>query len=352
MQRPSNEPKTPINQQTDNEIDLDELVNTLGALGNCQNVDISNMDTLIRSIIIPKPAVIEKLKEDSEEDYETFGEEEALDLPWEEMVCEDKDTDKDQSTKKTVKNLDKILQRIEVLQAEILIQKKKEMQTETETETGMEEEMAPEPKLDPISCELGLSAEQSEILCLKRSQHRLQCEIDQLICCYRNMRSILHEIGKKLSAVECQILKMRRLDKSHKQWMAETANDLVDCQTLHQTLATVKLKKQMSHLVGKNNMACGIRYSHRYLRKSMLCRHLDDFNFEISDLKMFALDMVAEIDRRLANIRKKAEMSPILNECKCATRCPKRDCTSKDVKGYWWSRLVSPGRIAYYWKLP
>lgn len=332
MQRQSREP-TPI-RNTDNEFDLDELANTLDALGNCQNVDLANMDTIIRAIITPKPEVFKKVEEDSVQDYETFGEEGDLDLPWEEMICEDRDTDEDESVKKTVKNLDKILERIQILQTEILIQKKKEIQTESETEMETGEEREPEPKLDPISCELGLSAEQSEILCLKRAQHRLQCEIDQLICCYRNMRSILHEIGRKLSGVECQILKMRHLNKKHKKWMAETANDLEDCQTLHQSLATAKLSKQMCYLVGKNNMACGIRYSHRYLRKSLLRRHLDDFNFEISDAKMFALDMVAEIDRRLANIREKAEMRPILNDCKCASQCPKRDPSSKDVKGY------------------
>ncbi|KAH8368096.1 hypothetical protein KR084_006943 [Drosophila pseudotakahashii] len=224
---------------------------------------------------------------------ETDSQEEETELLPFGLVEEDMTSDEESKTLNAIHGLDQILKRIDIMQSQI----RRHQQLENSTDQTETEEQ--------VSCG-GLNPKHSEIRCIQRAQHHIQCQITELLCRYDGLRDMLRTLSQQWACLERKIADIRSHNLVHLDWTEESANDLSNCQHRHRSLAAVKLTKKMALLVTKTNMSSGFRYSRRYLRQALLSRHINDFRYEITELKLLSEQICAEIDRRLNEIKIKA----------------------------------------------
>ncbi|XP_001976933.2 uncharacterized protein LOC6551201 [Drosophila erecta] len=208
---------------------------------------------------------------------------------------EDLTTDEETKTLSIIQGLDQILQRIDIQQCQI----RRHQQLENSTQHS-------EATEDQISCS-GLNAKQSAIRCIQRAQHHIQCQITELLCRYDALRNMLTSLSQTWTCLEQRIANIRNQNLVHLAWTEECANDLSNCQRRHRSLAAVKLTKKMALLVTKTNMSSGFRYSRRYLRHALIARHINDFRYEVAELKVLSEEIFTEINGRLDQIKMKAQ---------------------------------------------
>ncbi|KAH8419905.1 hypothetical protein KR009_003660, partial [Drosophila setifemur] len=224
-------------------------------------------------------------------------EEEQAELEAEELFSY---TDDELRSLRSIQELDRTIARIELLQAEILLRQQM-MDGDDERQPKAEEATISEA----VQQMRGLTLEEEEIRSLKRDHFRQQCEIDEIVCCYRSMKTFLDRIVQELCGTHREMKKTRRLSKAHQKWVKDTTNELNHCRQQHQDLAAAKLTKKMAFRVTKKNMARDFHYSRRFLRRGLLNRHLQDFHHEIDELKVFSAEIAKEIGKRLDKIESK-----------------------------------------------
>ncbi|XP_016948047.1 uncharacterized protein LOC108023273 [Drosophila biarmipes] len=282
---------------------LDEELDLLGELGDCHKANLGDIDMIARTTnkcqvpstrvysMVSQGTAVEQPTTLAAEESESQEEETEL-LPYA-LVEEEVTSDEESKTLRAIHGLDQILKRIDILQSQI----RRHQQLENSTEQSQAE--------DPVSCG-GLSAKHSEIRCLQRAQHHIQCQITELLCRYDGLREMLRDLSQNWACLERRIADIRSHNVVHLEWTQESANDLSNCQQRHRSLAAVKLTKKMALLVTKTNMSSGFRYSRRFLRHALLRRHVNDFRYEIAELKLLSEQICAEIDKRLGRIKTKA----------------------------------------------
>ncbi|XP_039497037.1 uncharacterized protein LOC120455170 [Drosophila santomea] len=290
------------------EYSLDEELNLLRDLGDCHKANLADIDMIARTTVKCQYTIPRAYSADSQRiatsmerppstrPYEESDslEEEMVALPCG-MVEGEVTTDEETRTLSALEGLDQILKRIDILQSQI----RRSQQLENSTQQS-------EPSEDRISCS-GLNAKQSEIRCIQRAQHHIQCQIAELLCRYDNFRNMLRSLIQTWTCLERRIAVIRNKNLVHLAWTEECANDLSNCQHRHRSLAAVKLTKKMALLVTKTNMSSGFRYSRRYLRNALIARHVNDFRYEIAELKVLSEEIYTEIDGRLDQIKLKAQ---------------------------------------------
>ncbi|XP_016971862.1 uncharacterized protein LOC108039378 [Drosophila rhopaloa] len=292
---------------------LDEELDLLGELGDCHKTNLADIDVIARTtakchlfsgrmISMVSQGPMKGASRTEAED--TDSQEEESDLLHLGLDEEDMSTsDEESKTLHAIQSLDRILQRIDILQSHI--------RRRQELESGSDESQT-EEHVEPEDCS-GLDPDQAEIRCIIRAQHHIQCQITELLCRYENLRTMMRRLSQRWKCLERQILEIRGHNQVHLEWTQESANDLSNCQHRHRSLAAVKLTKKMALLVTKTNMSSGFRYSRRYVRRALLSRHINDFHYEIEELKLLSEDICCKIDQRLEKIKIKANKMGLLN---------------------------------------
>ncbi|XP_017074772.1 uncharacterized protein LOC108110287 [Drosophila eugracilis] len=284
---------------------LDEDLHLLDNLGDCQNTKLDEIDIITRTTknchLFKKRLVSRSSQRSSKSNEpppvleENSSQEEETELLPFGLAEEEVPSDEETKTRNAILDLDQILKRIDILQCQI----RRRQQMEITTEGTQQDE-------DHLSCD-GLNPKQSEIRCIKRAQHYIQCQITELLCRYDVLKNILRKLSHQWSCLERQIANMRSLNLDHLEWTEVAANDLSNCQNRHRSMDAVKLTKKMALLVTKTNMSCGFRYSRRYLRQALIRLHINDFHYELIELKLLSEQICSEIDQRLHKIKLKAQ---------------------------------------------
>ncbi|XP_037725970.1 uncharacterized protein LOC119557321 [Drosophila subpulchrella] len=280
---------------------LDEKLDLLAELGDCHKSNLGDIDVIARTTnkcqslnarmisLVSQGTALEQPTTVAAEETES-QEEETEQVPYG-LVEEEVTSDEESKTLRAIHGLDQILKRIDILQSQI----RRHQQLEHSTEQSE----------DQISCS-GLNVKHSEIRCIQRAQHHIQCQITELLCRYDGLREMLRTLSQTWACLERRIADIRSHNVVHLEWTQESANDLSNCQQRHRSLAAVKLTKKMALLVTKTNMSSGFRYNRRFLRRALLSRHINDFRYEIAELKLLSEQICAEIDKRLNRIKTRA----------------------------------------------
>nr|XP_016939218.1 uncharacterized protein LOC108016859 [Drosophila suzukii] len=282
---------------------LDEKLDLLAELGDCHKSNLGDIDVIARTTnkcqsvnarmisVVSQGTALEQPHTTVAAAEETESQEEETEQVPYGLVEEEVTSDEESKTLGAIHGLDQILKRIDILQSQI----RRHQQLGNSTEQSE----------DQVSCS-GLNAKHSEIRCIQRAQHHIQCQITELLCRYEGLREMLRTLSQNWACLERRIADIRSHNVVHLEWTQESANDLSNCQQRHRSLAAVKLTKKMALLVTKTNMSSGFRYSRRFLRHALLNRHIKDFRYEIAELKLLSEEICTEIDKRLDRIKTKA----------------------------------------------
>ncbi|XP_034478648.1 uncharacterized protein LOC117784901 [Drosophila innubila] len=289
-------------------------------LGDC-DVAVDYMDLLSHRIRCRK---IEIFHYDDEVSFTPNDEEEEQEMSYGPMFSEDHTDDEDR-TLQLVKDLDCLIRRIEQMQIVIKERKKQQdlesgvteastEQLKKQTEKPVEKQKDEQKKLkvsanDELSC-----VELMEVRDLQHGHHRLQCEINEMICNYRLLRELL----KKLRAQMCQEnRRCRQLGAQivqFKEWSEEVAKELPVCKERYQRLLDKKLTKEEAARVIKANIAKAYRRSKSFLCTRQLRFDLREFHAEIDELTEYADDLCQEMMRRFTSIENDSALTHSLVE--------------------------------------
>ncbi|XP_030568611.1 uncharacterized protein LOC115768225 [Drosophila novamexicana] len=303
-------------------------------LGDCDKVPVDYMDLLSHRVRCRK---IEIFHYDDEVSFTANDEEEEQELSFDQLLSEDRTDDEDR-TLQLVGDLDCLIRRIEQMQ--LVIKQRKEAQMELNisdysTEQEPETSETPIPKLgvfefkqcrvkpdkvkkdsspdreqlaeqelplaeaqkNPLSCE-----EQLEVRNLQHAHHRLQCEIDEMICNYRLMRGLLNKMRNQLCQENRRVRKLGAMTQHYQDWSRLVAEELPVCKQRYNRLVEMKLSKEEANRVISAHKAKAMRYSKTFLTSRQLRYELREFHSEIEELKEYASDLRNEMIRRFSSI--------------------------------------------------
>ncbi|XP_017061733.1 uncharacterized protein LOC108101770 [Drosophila ficusphila] len=284
---------------------LDEEMDLLAELGDCHKTKLEDIDVIARTTDKCQALSYRMISFKSQEPDRPTIELEDTDsaepesdlMPYGLAEEEEQSSDEETKTLRAIHALDQILNRIEMMQSQI--------RRRQQHEGSCDEQSGEEQREEQVDCS-GLTPKQAEIRCVQRAQHHMQCQVSELLCRYDKLRSMMRTLSQQWAHLNCQIAEIRAHNLVHLEWTQESASDLSNCQQRHRSLAAVKLTKKMALLVTKTNMSSGFRYSRRYLRQALLERHINDFHYEIAELKLLSDEINAQIELRLDGIRDKA----------------------------------------------
>ncbi|XP_064538819.1 uncharacterized protein LOC135428669 [Drosophila montana] len=304
-------------------------------LGDCDKVPVDYMDMLSHRVRCRK---IEIFHYDDEVSFTANDEEEEeQELSFDQLLSEDRTDDEDR-TMQLVGDLDCLIRRIEQMQ--LVIKQRKEAQLELDisdfsTEQQPETSETPIPELgvfefkqcrekpvkvkklsspdqehlaerklplaeaqrDSLSCE-----EQLEVRNLQHAHHRLQCEIDEMICNYRLMRGLLNKMRNQLCQENRRVRKLGAVTQQYQDWSRLVAEELPVCKQRYNRLSELKLSKAEANRVISAHKAKAMRHSKTFLTSRQLRYELREFHSEIEELKEYASDLRQEMIRRFTSI--------------------------------------------------
>ncbi|EDW53116.1 GM12658 [Drosophila sechellia] len=288
---------------------LDEDFHLLRNLGDCHKANLADIDVIARTttkcqlagdpIISTGYQRIVTSLDRAPVDEETDSQEEEMELLPYGMGEEGITTDEETKTLIAIQGLDEILKRIDILRSQL----RRNLQLEDMSQPSESAGGIQSPCQWP-ECEAN-----RRIRCIQTfPRHHIPVPTKPNSCA-ATMRSgnMLRSLGETWTCLERRIADIRGQNLVHLAWTEECANDLSNCQRRHRSLAAVKLTKKMALLVTKTNMSSGFRYSRRYLRHALIARHINDFRYEIAELKVLSEEIFSEIDGRLDQIKMKAE---------------------------------------------
>lgn len=242
-------------------------------------------------------------------------EEEQLEMGCGPKFSEDHTDDEDRILQ-LAKDLDCLIRRIEQMQMVIKDQKKQQHLESGLTEATTEQvkeliklkvdkskihKEQQEQKKDPSNGELNCE-ELMIVRNLQHGHHRLQCEINVMICNYRLLRDLLKKLCGQLSQENQRCCKLSAVIFQFQEWSQQVAMESPVCKERYQSLLQKKLTKTEAARVIKANTAKAYRRSKTFLSKHQLRFDLREFLAEIDELQEYADDLRQEMGRRFTHI--------------------------------------------------
>ncbi|KAL7742971.1 hypothetical protein ACLKA6_014135 [Drosophila palustris] len=278
-------------------------------LGNC-DVPVDYMDLLSHRIRCRK---IEIFHYDDEVSFTPNDEEEEQEMSNGPIVSEDHTDDEDR-TLQLVNDLDCLIRRIEQMQLVIKERKKQQdlesgvteasteqLKKQQKTEKQEDKEQEKETKKQPENYELSC-VELTEVRDLQHGHHRLQCEINEMICNYRLLRDLLQKLRGQMCQENRRCRQLGAKINQLQEWTREVGKELPVCKERYQRLLDKKLTKAEADRVIKANIAKAYRRSRAFLSTRRLQFDLREFHAEIDELTEYADDLRQEMVRRFTTI--------------------------------------------------
>lgn len=300
--------------------DLDMLVK---ALGDCTKVPVDHIDLVNHRI---RCNTIEIFHYEDSVSFTPQEEEEEEIHGWGPIYSDH--TDDIDRTLLLVGDLDCLIRRI--MQMQLLINEMREerklryKQVEEEPQPEPEKEPIPlrcqEPKkpepIDPsggqqqqmkdedyedkdkLSCE-----EKIEIRSLQKSHHRLQCEIDEMICNFRELRNILRNLRTQMAIENRRLRKLGASTGEFHDWTKEVSKEKHVCKQRYVRLLELKLSKAEARHVIDANFNKAYKRNKTFVSWGQLRYDLRDFHSEIDELIEYADDLRKDVRRRYSILR-------------------------------------------------
>lgn len=305
-----------------------ENVTSVHSLPECAKLPLDRIDIINRTI---KGPPLEIFDYDETVSFSTLGEEEELALSY-----LDTQTGSDDTTRGLlmVHDIDCLIRRIEHMQLAI---KKRQMvpSTATESEEAQPEDEAEEiitklqrrcrkleerrqdlestiksavqskkSKVKQLSCD-----EQIEARNLRHAHHRLQCEIDEIVCRYRELREILTQMRGHLCTMEHNLRKLSKKSEELLEWTQQVSAELHVCKERYTYLINSKISKRESSTTGQRHAVRFAKRNAAYLSKNRMKRELTEFKEEVNELVGFMGELHKELERNLAMFGYKRNIS-------------------------------------------
>ncbi|XP_023163123.2 uncharacterized protein LOC111594169 [Drosophila hydei] len=318
------------------DLTIDESVEKMiERMENCDKIPVDYMDLLSHRVRCRK---IEIFHYDDKVSFTPDDAEEEQELSLDQLMSDDRTDDEDR-TMKLVGDLDCLIRRIEQMQ--LAIKRRKDFVRQMDTSGATSEQVSssgtPMPELGvfqfkecmpvrakkelrPYQEQLAtnevalnepyrtvLSAEEElEVRNLQHAHHQLQCEIDELICNYRCMRTLLSTMRREMCNENRRVRKLGEMTQSYKEWSQKVAKELPVCKQRYSCMLEKKLSKEEAKHIIAANSAKAAKYTKTYLTKRQLNYELREFNLEIKELQEYTSDLHNEMTRRFIRFEKEA----------------------------------------------
>lgn len=151
---------------------------------------------------------------------------------------------------------------------------------------------------DKISCE-----EKIEIRSLQKSHHRLQCEIDEMICHFKELRNFLRNLRAQMAEENRRLRKLGASTGEYHEWSLEVSQEIQVCKQRYVRLLELKLSKSEAKYVIDANFNKAYKRNKTFVSWGQLRYDLREFHTEIDELIEYADDLRKDVIRRYSVLR-------------------------------------------------
>ncbi|EDW06312.1 uncharacterized protein LOC6585017 [Drosophila mojavensis] len=313
----------------------DSLDKLIQQMADCDKIPVEYMDLLTHRIRCRK---IEIFHYDDEVSFTTDGGEEEQELSLDHLMTEDRTDDEDR-TLKIVGEIDCLIRRIEHMQLAIkhrqdYVRGSDMSYPTTELESSS---ATPVPELGvfefkecmPVKVKRVLSPYQQQLAAnelpmdepfhivlnrmeelavrnLQHAQHRLQCEIDELLCNYRLMRTLLGKMRRQICQENRRVRKLGVITQQYKEWSQEVVKDLPACKQNFAVMVQKKLCKHEGRCIIRAHKAKEAEFMRTLLSYRQLNYEIREFELEIKELQQYCNDLNREMVMRFDILEEEA----------------------------------------------
>ncbi|XP_017851239.1 trichohyalin [Drosophila busckii] len=282
--------------------DLTTLVDSqdkiLERLGDCDKQRVSHMDLLSHRVRCHK---IEIFHYDDEVSFTPDEEEEEATGT---LLSGGDHTDDEERALQFANELDCLVRRIEQMQ--LLIRERQQAEQQSLQEQEEEEEAESEDEGEAESEELAVQlpsdlseSAQLEVRNLLHAQHRLQCEIDEMICSYNQTRRLLQSLRTSMCQENHRLRQLSQSIQVHLEWSQQVTAEMGSCKQRYLHLLDKKLAKSEAERVIRAHISKALRRQRQFLSQPQLQFELREFRLELAELMEYAQDLRVEMQRRL-----------------------------------------------------
>lgn len=291
-----------------------ENVKSLGEIAKCAKMPLNEMDLISRTSKCGK-SVLEIFDVDEKVSFSYDGGEE------EEMDILDRSEQSDDRPVKMAHDIDCLIRQIELMQIAIRKRQVKKCseeiseesaEKEIETLTGAqvkckqrknqgidikikEKSVAICPNNQPLC-----GNELLEARSLRQAHNPIQMQIDELICRYRKLREIIHQMRERIRCMEGNLIDLNSEAVKYVAWSSEVSKELKVCQERYNYLVNAKMSKADAKKLDHAHTTRFLKQNAACLSKSRLKREIADFNGEVKDLVNLMSELHKELDRNMA----------------------------------------------------
>lgn len=151
---------------------------------------------------------------------------------------------------------------------------------------------------DKLNCD-----EKIEIRSLQKSHHRLQCEIDEMICNFQELRKFLRNLRTQMAIENRRLRKLGASTGEFFDWTREVSKEMHVCKQRYVRLLELKLSKSEARRVIDANFDKAYKRNKTFVSWGQLRYDLRDFHSEIDELIAYADDLRKDVRRRYSILR-------------------------------------------------
>lgn len=313
----------------------DSLDKMIEQMADCDKIPVDYMDLLTHRIRCRK---IEIFHYDDEVSFTTDAGEEEQELSLDHLLTEDR-TDDEERTMKLVGEIDCLIRRIEHMQLAIKHRQDyvrgSDMSfatTEPDSSSG-----TPVPELGvfqfkkcmPVKLKKVLSPYQQQIAAnelpmdepfhivltpedelgvrnLQHAHHRLQCEIDELLCNYRLLRTLLGKMRRQMCQENRRVRKLGEATQKYKEWSQEVVKELPVCKQRYAVMLQKKVCKHEAKRIIRAHNAKEANFTRTFLTYRQLYYEIREFESEVEELEQYCDDLYKEMMIRIDDFEQEA----------------------------------------------
>ncbi|XP_017079794.1 uncharacterized protein LOC108113635 [Drosophila eugracilis] len=291
-----------------------ESIESLGNMPECNKRLLNEIDPISRTSKCDK-SVKEIFDVDEPVSFSSMGEEEMEILDHSELSTDDIDR-----AMKLGHDIDCLIRQIEVMQiairrrqvkesSEMISEKSEEPYVETLTKAQMQckeienQEKENDFKIKEQTLTKWQPLKDEELLkarSLLQAHHRLQCEIDELICRYRKLKEVITKMYRNTRCMRVNIKELISKTKDELAWADEVAKEIQVCHDRFTYLSQAKMSKREGIKTVRVHADRFEKLNDAYLRKSRLKHDIFELSEESIDLLQFMRDILQELDRNMS----------------------------------------------------
>lgn len=306
---------------------LDTLVKQLG---NCSQVPVHHIDLVNHRMRCHQ---IEIFHYDDPVSFTPDEEEEATEYGWGPLYSDH--TDDIERTLELVADLDCLIRRIEQMQLLINeLREEKQWKILQMGDADAPPESEPEKELVPLRCQVPKPepteeekerqklldeyvkdgdrwtiscTEKLEVRDLEKSHRTIQCELDEMICNFSQLRQILRNLRTQMAIENRRLRKLGAVTNEYHEWSLQVRREMNVCKQRYDCLLKQKLSKSEAKFVIDANFNKAYKRRKTFVSWTLLRHDLREFHSELDEVTLYADDLHRDVVRRYSYLRSKEE---------------------------------------------